>query len=63
MQTSNNREAYMYILVGAIGALLGGVMVLVASNALPKMMSSFMSGMMSNLMMGVGEEGCSPVEN
>ena len=62
MQVSQNREGLKYILIGSIGALIGGVVVLIASNAIPKMMSNMMSGMMSNMMMGMGEEGCAPEE-
>ena len=62
MHASQNREGLKYLLIGSIGALLGGTIVLIASNVIPKMMSSMMSGMMSNMMMGVGEEGCTPAE-
>ncbi len=62
MPVSLNREGLKYILIGSIGALIGGAVVLIASNAIPTMMSKIMSGMMFNMMMGMGEEGCTPAE-
>ena len=62
MPVSQNREGLKYILIGSIGALIGGAVVLIASKAIPKMMSNMMSGMMSNMMMGMGEEDCAPAE-
>ena len=62
MQVFQNREGLKYILIGSIGALIGGAVVLIASKAIPTMMSNIMSGMMSNMMMGMGEEGCDPSE-
>ena len=47
-----------YIIIGAIGALGGGLLVAIATRALPKIMS----GMMHTMMARMGGEGCSPVE-
>jgi hypothetical protein len=49
-----------YLLAGSIGALAGGLLVLVASHAIPKMISAMMAGMMSSMMGAMGQEGCSP---
>lgn len=62
MQKPRSLEMSKYILIGAIGAFLGGAVVLVASDSMPKMMSRMMSEMMTNMMTGVGEDGCSPAE-
>jgi hypothetical protein len=49
-----------YLLAGSVGALVGGILVLIASDAIPKMLSGMMAGMMSNMMSAMGQEGCSP---
>jgi CheY-specific phosphatase CheX len=46
-------------LLGAIG---GGLVVAVATKAIPKMMSQMMAGMMQNMMAQMGEAGCDPGE-
>jgi len=45
-----------------VGAVIGGAVVLIASNAIPKAVSRVMSEMMSGMMREMGEEGCSPAE-
>jgi hypothetical protein len=52
----NHRRGY--ILAGLLGAVGGGLIILLGTNALPKMFSKMMQNMMSN--MGNGE--CSPAE-
>ena len=47
-----------YLLAAIIGALAGGAFVALATRALPRMMAQ----MMQNMMAGMGQEGCSPVE-
>ncbi|MFC1879630.1 hypothetical protein ACFLZW_06915 [Chloroflexota bacterium] len=47
-----------YLLAGALGAFIGGIAVLVATRAIPKMMQ----GMMANMFARMGEAGCSPRE-
>jgi hypothetical protein len=49
-----------YLLAGSIGAVVGGILVLIASNAIPKMISAMMPEMMSGMMSAMGREGCSP---
>ena len=51
-----------YLLAAGLGAVAGGLLVAVATRAIPKMMSQMMSGMMRNMMAQMGEEGCSPSE-
>jgi hypothetical protein len=52
-----------YVLAAALGAIGGGLVVAIATNAIPRMMSQMMSGMMQNMMacMG-GEDGFNPAE-
>ncbi len=49
-----------YFAVGLAEAEAGGVVVAVATRAVPQMMSRMMSGMMQAMATGMGEEGCSP---
>jgi hypothetical protein len=51
-----------YLLAASLGALDGGVFVVIATRALPRMMSQMMSGMMRNMMSQMGEAGCDPAE-
>jgi hypothetical protein len=51
-----------YGLAAALGALGGGVLVTVATKAIPKMMSQMMAGMMQNMMRQMGEGECDPAE-
>ena len=61
MQDTESR-LWSYVLVGALGAAIGGVVVLLVTRALPNMMSQMMSGMMRNMAAQMGEGGCSPAE-
>ena len=47
-----------YVIATAIGAVGGGLLVAMATRAMPKMMSGMMQKMMSHM----GGEGCSPAE-
>lgn len=60
MDHGTNPSGAKYLLAGAVGALVGGVLVLIASNAIPKMFSGMMAGMMSSMMSAMGQKGCSP---
>lgn len=51
-----------YLLAAAVGAIGGGLAVLVAARAVPRIMGPVMVGMMRQRMSGMGEEGCSPAE-
>lgn len=51
-----------YLLAASIGALVGGTAMLIAGDAIPKIMSRMMSGMMANMMQEMGGEGCNPEE-
>jgi hypothetical protein len=49
-----------YILAAMLGALGGGIFVLFATKAIPKMMSQMMPEMMQNMMAQMRAKGCSP---
>ncbi len=51
-----------YLLAGVLGATVGSIAVVVASRAIPSMMSRMMSNMMGNMMTQMGGEGCDPEE-
>ena len=59
-KTDSNTKKY--ILVAFLGAVSGGLVVAIATRAVPKMMSQIMSGMMQNMMSQMGEGGCDPAE-
>lgn len=46
------------MVVTAVGAISGGILVALASRAMPKMMA----GMMRNMMAMMGGEGCNPAD-
>jgi len=58
--TSSHNKGY--VLVAVLGAIGGGLIVALATRAIPKMMSQMMSGMMQNMMARMGEGGCNPAE-
>ena len=47
-----------YVLAAVLGAIGGGIVVALATKAVPRMMS----GMMRNMMAQMGEDGCDPAE-
>jgi predicted tellurium resistance membrane protein TerC len=49
-----------YMLAAFLGAIGGGLIVALASKAIPKMISGMMSGMMQNMMGRMRESGCNP---
>ncbi len=51
-----------YMLAAALGAITGGIIVILATKAIPKMMSQMMAGMMQRMMSQVGANGCTPSE-
>ena len=57
--SSGNRKL---ILAAALGAAGGGIAVLLATRAIPKMMAQLRQGMMQNMMEMMQERGCSPSE-
>lgn len=50
------------VLAGILGAIGGGLLVAIATRAIPKMMSRMMSGMMQNMMGQMRENGVNPAE-
>ena len=50
------------LLAAAIGAIGGGLVVALATRAIPRIMSQAMSGMMQHMMGQTGEGGCDPAE-
>jgi hypothetical protein len=59
-EISSNSKGY--ILAAGLGALGGGVVALLVTRALPRMMSRLMAGMMQNMIAQMREGGCSPSE-
>ena len=59
---STDSKTKNYILAASLGAIGGGVLVAVATKAIPRMMTQIMSGMMRNMMAQMGDEGCDPRE-
>ncbi len=51
-----------YFLAAILGAVGGGAAVAVATDAVPKMLSRVMSGMMRNMMVELGAGACDPAE-
>ncbi len=49
-----------YLVAGVIGAVWGGLVVAIATKALPRIMAGMMKQMMPNMMMQMKECGCSP---
>ena len=57
-----NAQTRRTILAAVLGALGGGLVVVIATRAIPKIMSQMMPAMMRNMMAQMGEGGCSPAE-
>jgi hypothetical protein len=57
--SSRNKE---YIVAASLGAIGGGLIVAIATRAIPKMMSKIMAGMMQNMMAQMSERECEPVD-
>lgn len=57
--SSRNRG---YLLAAFLGAIGGGLVVTLATEAIPKMISRMMSAMMQHMMAQMNEGGCDPVE-
>jgi hypothetical protein len=51
-----------YVLAAILGAAAGGLVMVYASRAFPRMMASVMSQMMRDRMAQMGESGCDPAE-
>ena len=51
-----------YVLAALLGAIGGGLVVLLATRAIPKMMSQMMSGMRQSMMAQMKASGCDPAE-
>jgi hypothetical protein len=62
MDDTSRSGAVKYLLAGSIGAFAGGVIVLAATKAIPRLVSGIMDSMMANMMAAMGPEGCSPAE-
>ena len=48
VDSTSYRKRYLFI--GSVGMLVGGLLTVIATNAIPKMMSRMMCGMMNNMM-------------
>lgn len=51
-----------YALAAGLGAIGGGLVVVLATKAIPKMMSQMMRRMMEQMMAKMGDGGCDPAE-
>ena len=51
-----------YMLAAVLGAIIGGLVVALATKAIPKMMSQTMAGMRQKMMAQAGVSGCTPSE-
>jgi hypothetical protein len=51
-----------YAVATLLGAIGGGLFVILATKAIPKMMTQMMSGVMQNMMSQMRESGCDPSE-
>jgi len=51
-----------YVLAALLGALGGGLVVVLATKAIPRIMSQMVAGMTRNMMAQMGEGGCNPAE-
>ncbi len=59
-QTISQRSPYLIsTLLGAIG---GGILVIIATKAIPTMMANMISGMMRKMISQMGGCGCNPQE-
>ena len=56
---SNNQKL---ILAAGLGALGGGIAVLLMTRAIPKMMEQMREGMLQNMQEKMKERGCTPAE-
>ena len=62
MHSTDSRGWGYMLLAAAIGAIGGGLVVALATRAIPRIMSQAMSGMMQHMMGQTGEGGCDPAE-
>ncbi len=49
-----------YLISALLGAFGGGILVIIATRAIPNMMANMLSGMMGKMMSHMGECGCNP---
>ncbi len=59
---STDSHVQKFVLTALLGAIGGGLLVTVATRAIPKMMSQMMSGQMRQMMARMKEGGCDPAE-
>lgn len=59
---NTNSCARGYLLAAALGAAAGGLITILATRAIPKILSQAMAGMMQNMAACMGEGECSPAE-
>ena len=51
-----------YVIVALLGAVGGGIVIALATRAIPKMMSRMIPGMMRGMMAQMGQGACEPTE-
>lgn len=59
---NNRSRSKEYIFAASLGAIGGGIIVAIATRAIPKMMSKIKAGMMQNMMAQMTEGECKPVD-
>jgi len=59
---NQNSDRRSYVIAALLGALGGGLIVLWATKAIPKMMSQLMANMMDNMREQMSQCGCNPAE-
>jgi hypothetical protein len=62
MMPELERNRRGYLLAAMVGAIGGGLIVTIATKAIPKMMSELMAKMMQSMMLNMRESGCTPGE-
>lgn len=55
-------QSKRYLLAALLGALGGGLVVALATRAVPRMASQIMAGRMRDLCAEMGEDGCDPAQ-
>ena len=58
----NQKNNMNYLIVAGVGAVVGGIVVAVTTQAIPQLMESISNTMMGKMKKRMQEEGCTPAE-